>query len=207
LRPARDLVAIMQSMADFADLSGTLNTLAVDLTKIANDLRLLASGPRTGLDEIRLPALQPGSSIMPGKVNPVMPEMTNMVAFQVMGNHLTVTLAAQAGQLELNVMMPLIAHNLCFSIEILTNAVNALAIKCVRGITANAARCRDYAEKSVSIATALNPLIGYRKTAKLVQEAVARDVSFLKLALEKRLAEPQRLRKILDPTKLADPHR
>ena len=207
LRPARDLVAIMQSMADFTDLSGALNTLAVDVTKIASDLRLLASGPRTGLDEIRLPALQPGSSIMPGKVNPVIPEMTNMVAFQVMGNHLTVTLAAQAGQLELNVMMPLIAYNLCFSIEILTTATNALAVKCIRGITANAVRCRGYAEKSVSIATALNPLIGYQKTAKLVQEAIARDVSFLQLALEKRIADPQRLRQILDPARLAKPHR
>ncbi len=206
LRPAQDLVAIMQSMADFADLSGALNTLAVDLTKIANDLRLLASGPRTGWFEINLPALQPGSSIMPGKVNPVMPEMLNMVCYQVMGNHLTVTMAAQAGQLELNVMMPLIAHNLIFSLEILTHATNALATKCIGGITANVKRCRDYAEKSVSIATVLNPLIGYQKTAKLVQEAIARDVSFLDLALQHRIADPKRLRQMLDPARLAEPH-
>jgi len=151
--------------------------------------------------------LQPGSSIMPGKVNPVMPEMLNMVCYQVMGNHLTVTLAAQAGQLELNVMMPLIAHNLLFSIEILTNATTALGAKCIPGITADIKRCRDYAEKSVSIATALNPLIGYRKTAKLVQEAITNDVSFLELALQKRIADSKRLRKILSPAQLAEPHR
>src|SRR5882724_6419459 len=155
MRPARNLMAAMQSMAPFANLSGALRNLALDLIKIANDFRLMESGPKTGLGEINLPAMQPGSSIMPGKVNPVMAEMLNMVCFHVCGNDTAVAMAGQAGQLELNVMMPVIAYNLLQSIEIMTNAIQAFATKCIAGIVANQDRCRYFAENSIAIVTAL----------------------------------------------------
>ena len=203
VRPAEDLVEIMQNMADFLNASSALRLLAVDLIKIANDLRLLSSGPQTGLDEIVLPPVQPGSSIMPGKVNPVLCEMTNMVAFQVIGHDTALMMAAQAGQLELNVMMPLIAYTLLESTKLLTNACRMLTQRCVVGITANRERCLDYAERSVSLATALNPHIGYLKAAKIVKEAVRKRRSIREVAGEDTGLPPERLRKILDPHRLA----
>lgn len=171
-----NLFESMQSMADFVDLSASLRTLAITLTKIANDLRLLSSGPTTGLDEIRLPAVQPGSSIMPGKVNPVMAEMLNLVMYQVIGWDTTIMLAAQAGQLELNVMMPVIATNLFDMIELITNSVKVFDEKCVRGITANTTKLQQWLDYNPIIITTLNPVIGYKKGAELVSEALENHI-------------------------------
>jgi fumarate hydratase class II len=180
-----NLFESMQSMADPADFSASLRTLAITLTRVANDLRLLASGPATGLDEIRLPAVQPGSSIMPGKVNPVMAEMLNMTMFHVIGCDTTVSLAAQAGQLELNVMMPILAHNLFEMMQVIIGAVRAFTERCVLGITANRPRAEGWLARNAIIATALNPLIGYRAGADLVKEALRRDVSLKEVAIER----------------------
>jgi aspartate ammonia-lyase len=196
----------MQSMSDLAHVSGTLRITALDIIQISNDLRLLSSGPRTGLAEIALPALQPGSSIMPGKVNPVIPEMTNMVCFQVIGNDATIAMAVQAGQLELNVMMPVIAHNLLQSFEILTNAAGTLAEKCVRGITADAARARRYFESSVGLATVLNPVIGYEAAAKVAQESARTGESIVDVVRRKGLLTEEQLAKLFDPASLTEPH-
>lgn len=198
VRSSGNLFESMQSMADPADFSGALNTLAITLTRIANDLRLLASGPTTGLDEIRLPAVQPGSSIMPGKVNPVLAEMLNMACYQVMGDHLTVSLAAAAGQLELNVMMPIIAYNLFQMQEILINAVDAFTTKCVVAITANREKAEAWLAKSAVLVTALNPVIGYLKAAQVSKEAMARNVPIRQVVLEKGYLTPEQLDKILD---------
>jgi len=167
-----DLFESMQSMADMVHFSGAMRTLAQDLIRIANDFRLLSSGPSTGLDEIHLPAVQPGSSIMPGKVNPVMAEMLNMAMFQVMGNDATIALAGQAGQLELNVMMPVIGYNLFQSMDIIINAVDAFTERCVLGITANRQKAEFWLAKNAILVTALNPVIGYSKGAKVVMEAM-----------------------------------
>jgi len=183
-----NLFESMQSMADAAAFSASLRTLAVTLTRIANDFRLLASGPATGLDEIRLPAVQPGSSIMPGKVNPVLAEMLNMAMFHVQGCDHTVVLAAQAGQLELNVMMPIIAHNLFESMQVTIGAVRAFTEKCVRGLQANRARAEGWLEKNAIIVTALNPIIGYQEGARLVKEALASDRTVRQVAMEKAAA-------------------
>ena len=183
-----NLFESMQSMADAADFSASLRTLAITLTRIANDFRLLASGPSTGLDEIRLPALQPGSSIMPGKVNPVQAEMLNMAMFHVQGCDLTVSLAAQAGQLELNVMMPIIAHNLFESMQVLIGAVRTFTETGVRGLQANRQKAEGWLEKNAIIVTALNPLIGYAAGAKLVKEALASGQTVRQLAIEKARA-------------------
>jgi fumarate hydratase, class II len=180
-----DLFERMQSMADVADFSGTLRTLAITMTRIANDFRLLASGPATGLDEIHLPAVQPGSSIMPGKVNPVMAEMMNMAMFQVQGCDHVIALAAQAGQLELNVMMPIIAHNVFEMMQIMINAVRAFTDRCVVGIAANQSKAEGWLARNAIIVTALNPLIGYSAGALLVKEATARGTTISELALEK----------------------
>src|SRR5215510_14852936 len=161
----------MQSMAPFVRVSNDLRGFALDLTRIVNDLRLRASGPTTGINEIVLSAVQPVFSIMPGKVNPVIPEMTNMVCYQVLGYDTTVAYAAQAGQLELNVMMPVIAHNLLRALALLTPTLNVLRTKCVDGIAANEEVARRYFERSISIATALNPYIGYAKAAEVAKEA------------------------------------
>ena len=203
VKPAGDLVEIMQNMTDFLNTSGSLRLLAVDLIKICNDLRLLSSGPQTGLDELVLPAIQPGSSIMPGKVNPVLCEMTTMVAFQVIGHDTALMMAAQAGQLELNVMMPLIAHALLESVKLLTAACHVFGRRCVDGITANRERCLEYAEKTVSLATALNPYIGYLKAAKIVKEAVRERRPIREVAEKLSGLPPQKLKKILDPHRLA----
>jgi fumarate hydratase class II len=185
VRSSGNLFESMQSMADLADLSASLNTLCVTLTRIANDLRLLASGPTTGLDEIRLPAVQPGSSIMPGKVNPVLAEMLNMACYHVMGNNLTVQLATAAGQLELNVMMPIIGYDLFESMDVLTNAVRAFTDKCVVGIKANREKAEGWLSKNVIIVTALNPVIGYLKGAEIAKEAMARNMSVRDICAEK----------------------
>lgn len=193
-----NLFEATQSMGDFASLSSSLKNLALEIIRVANDLRLLSSGPRTGLAEIALPAVQPGSSIMPGKVNPVMAEAINMVAFQVCGNDHAVTMAVQAGQMELNVMMPLINHNILSSLEILKNGMNLLAKRCIDGITANEERCRDYAEKTVGLATFLNTRIGYYKAAEVSKEAVERGISVREVAIEKGLITKEEIDKIFE---------
>ena len=203
-KQARNYFEAMQSMAGASSLSGALRNLALDITRIANDLRLLSSGPRTGFAEIRLPAVQPGSSIMPGKVNPSILEMVNMVSFQVIGLDTTVAYATQAGQLELNVMMPVIGFNLTFALEIYRNALHVLRVKCVDGIEADEAVCKDFAEKSVSIVTALTPHIGYSKAAEVVKEAVGKNKSIRAVLLEKKLVEEKLLNEILDPYKLTE---
>jgi fumarate hydratase class II len=188
LYPSDDLFESMQSMADAADFSASLRTLAVTLTRVANDFRLLASGPSTGLDELRLPAVQPGSSIMPGKVNPVMAEMLNMAMFHVQGCDLTISLAAQAGQLELNVMMPVIAHNLFEAMQVMIGAVRAFTEKCVVGLQANRAKAEGWLGRNAIVVTALNPLIGYAAGAALVKEALSRELTIGEVALEKVMA-------------------
>ncbi len=204
LSPADKLFHLMQSMADFAGISGELKNLALELIKICNDLRLLASGPRTGLAEIVLPPVQPGSSIMPGKVNPVMAEMLNMVCFQVAGNDLTVSMASQAGQLELNVMMPVIVHNILSSTRILTNGGNAFCRRCVKGISANPERCLEYMHRSVALVTALAPYIGYQEAAKLAKESECSGKSVYDLALEKKILSAEQLREVLSPRRLTN---
>jgi aspartate ammonia-lyase len=197
LQPSANLFHSMQSMADFVSFSAELKNLALELTKICNDLRLLASGPRTGLAEINLPPVQPGSSIMPGKVNPVMAEMLNMVCFQVVGNDLTVSLASQAGQLELNVMMPVIIHNLLTSLGILTNGIRTFTRRCLAGITADRERCRRYMQQSVALATVFSPYIGYKRAAALAKEAEASGKNVYELAVEKKILPEEKIREIL----------
>jgi len=198
LREGKDRVQLMQSLGDAAAFSGALRTYAADLGKIAGDLRLLASGPRTGFAEILLPAVQPGSSIMPGKVNPSIPEMVNQVCFQVIGNDVTVSTAAEAGQLELNVMMPVIAHNILMSMMILSNATRVLAERCVEGIAADAAQSAHWLERSPALVTALAPKIGYAEAAKLAKEAVAKNVTVRQLVIEKGLLKGKELDEVLD---------
>jgi aspartate ammonia-lyase len=198
LRVGEDRVQLMQSMGDAAAFSGALRTYALDLNKIANDIRLLASGPRTGLNEIILPAVQPGSSIMPGKVNPSIAEMVNMVCYQVLGNDLTVAMAAEAGQLELNVMMPVIAHNLLYAMEILTNASRVFAERCIEGIQANEEQCAYWLERSPALVTALAPKIGYAEAAKLAKEALAKNVTVRELIREKGILNEKELEEVLD---------
>src|SRR5512143_2685783 len=205
LRVSPNLFYSMQSQNAILLAASALRCIAVDLIRIANDLRLLSSGPLTGLSEITLPAVQPGSSIMPGKVNPVMAEMLDMVCFQVCGNDHTIEMAAQAGQLELNVMMPVMAHNLLSSAEILTNAVGVFTEFCVKGIVANEKRCRDYVDKSLGLATALNPFIGYMKAAEVAKEALKTGKSVYEVALSKGYMSEEELKKALDPMKLTEP--
>jgi aspartate ammonia-lyase len=183
-----NLFESMQSQADAADFSASMRTLAITLVRIANDVRLLASGPSTGLDELKLPAVQPGSSIMPGKVNPVLAEMLDMAMFHIQGCDLTVSLAAQAGQLELNVMMPIIAHNLFEMMQVMIGAIQAFTEKLVRGMQANREKAEGWLEKNAIVATALNPLIGYNAGAKLVKEALATGRTVRQVAVEKASA-------------------
>jgi aspartate ammonia-lyase len=179
-------------------VSGSLRGLALELTRIANDLRLLSSGPATGLAEIVLPAVQPGSSIMPAKINPVMAECLNMIAFQIMGNDTAVALAVQAGQLELNVMMPLIAHNLLQNFRLLINFLPVFQKKCVDDIKAIPVRCEDYAYRSTAMGTIFNPVLGYMKTAELVKEALQERKTVVELVREKNLIPEKELQKLLD---------
>ncbi|MBI2841375.1 MAG: aspartate ammonia-lyase [Acidobacteria bacterium] len=198
LRSSGNLFESMQSMADPADFSASLRTLTITLMRIANDIRLLASGPATGLDEIRLPVVQPGSSIMPGKVNPVMAEMMNMVCFHVQGCDVAVAMAAQSGQLELNVCMPVIAHNLFEMMHVLIGAVTAFAEKCVSGIEANAEKARAWLDRNAILITALNPVIGYLKGAEIAKEAMATGRTIREIVLEKGLLPADELDRILD---------
>jgi aspartate ammonia-lyase len=187
------------------ELSGSVRNLAQDLIRISNDIRLLGSGPKTGLYEIHLPAVQPGSSIMPGKVNPVMAEMMDMVCFQVIGCDTTILMAAQAGQLELNVMMPVVAFNLLHEIEILGKAIAAFTEFCARGIAANPERCRMYAEGSMSIVTVLNPHIGYAKAAEIAKEYLASGKPIRSLVLEKGLMSPEKLEEVFNLSGMTEP--
>jgi len=205
LREGKDRVQLMQSMGDFAAFSALGRTYAGDLAKIADDVRLLSSGPRTGLAEIAVPAVQPGSSIMPGKVNPSIAEMVDMVCFQVMGNDHAVGLAAQRGELELNVMMPVIAHNLLFSMGILTQASRTLAQRCVVGITADEAQCSYWLERSPAIVTALAPMIGYAEAAELAKEAVERNMNVRELVAEKGILPAEQLAQVLDLRAMTEP--
>jgi aspartate ammonia-lyase len=204
LRTGGNRIQLMQSMGDIAAFSATLRGLAVEISKIASDLRLLASGPRTGLDEIVLPAVQPGSSIMPGKVNPSVPEMVNQVCFQVIGNDTTVAIAAEHGQLELNVMMPVIAHNVQFSMTILTNAVRVLDEKCVSGIIAVEEQAAYWVERSAALSTALAPYIGYAKAAELAKESVKTGESIRELAKRKKVLPAAELDRVLDLKRMTD---
>jgi fumarate hydratase class II len=194
----------MQSMADPVHFSGALRTLAQDLTRIANDIRLLSSGPSTGLAEIRLPAVQPGSSIMPGKVNPVLAEMLNMAMFQVIGNDLTILMAGQAGQLELNVMMPIIAYNLFQSMDIIINSVKAFTEKCVRGIGGNAEKAKGWLAKNAILVTALNPVIGYLKGAEVAKEAMETGRTVREVVVEKGYLTPEEADRHLDVRSLTE---
>jgi fumarate hydratase class II len=204
-RMADDYFEAMQSLRPFVELSGAIRNLAQDLIRIANDLRLLNSGPKTGLAEIVLPPVQPGSSIMPGKVNPVIAEMLNMVCFQALGCDGTILMAAQAGQLELNVMMPVVAFNLLYEIEILMNAIDVFALKCVAGIQAHQARCRDYAEASMSIVTALNPHLGYERAAEIAREYINSDKSVRQIVKEKGLLSEETINEVFDLRGLTEP--
>lgn len=187
--------------------SSALKRLAVKLSKICNDLRLLSSGPRCGLGEINLPPMQPGSSIMPGKVNPVIPEVVNQVAFKVIGNDLTVTIAAEAGQLELNVMEPIIVHSLFESIDMLINAMNTLREKCIVGITANVETCRRMVYNSIGLVTALNPYLGYETSTELAREALETGKGIYDLVLERKLMSKDELDNVLRPENMVKPRK
>ncbi|AEE90834.1 aspartate ammonia-lyase (aspartase) [Tepidanaerobacter acetatoxydans Re1] len=205
LRKAVNLIDATQNTDVLAAFSSTLKILAINLSKIANDLRLMSSGPRAGIAEIKLPAMQPGSSIMPGKVNPVIPEVVNQVAFQVIGNDHTISLAVEAGQLELNAMEPVITYNLLQSIEILTNAIKTFREKCIVGITANRERCQEMVEKSVGIITALIPHIGYEKASQLAKEIAASDETVPELIAKKNLLPQNVINNVLSPKAMTEP--
>ncbi|HEX5838838.1 MAG TPA: aspartate ammonia-lyase [Anaerolineales bacterium] len=202
---AEDLVEATQDAGAYVQLSGVLKRVATKLSKICNDLRLLSSGPRAGLHEINLPAMAPGSSIMPGKVNPIIPEVVNQVAFEVIGNDITVTLAAEAGQLELNVMEPVIAYNLFTSLDMLGRACRTLAERCVAGITANREVCRQMVENSIGLVTALNPYIGYEKSTLVADEALKSGRSVYEIVLEKGYLSKNQLDDILSPENMTRP--
>ncbi|MBD3386231.1 aspartate ammonia-lyase [candidate division KSB1 bacterium] len=205
LESSPNLFEAMQSMRPFAAFSGSLRELALELIRIANDFRLLGSGPNTGLYELILPPVQPGSSIMPGKVNPVMAEMLNMVAFQVVGNDTTVAMAAQAGQLELNVMMPVIIHNILQSMTILTNALKAFTERGVTGIKANKKTCLAYFGKSLGLATVLNVIVGYEKAAKIMQTAQEQDKTVLQVVKENGSLSDREIEQVFSAEKLTKP--
>ena len=205
LKASENLFESMQSLRPFANFSASLRNLALELTRIANDLRLLSSGPNTGLNEIVLPAVQPGSSIMPGKVNPVMAEMLNMVCFQVIGHDATVALAVQAGQLELNVMMPVVIHNILSAMHILTNALTVFEAKCVTGIEANQEKCREYFGKSLGLATVLNSLIGYDGAARVMKQALREKKTVLQVIEENSILTKDQIEKIFAPEHLTQP--
>jgi aspartate ammonia-lyase len=204
LRVGADRIQLMQSMGDPAAFSASLRGLAIDLSKIASDLRLMVSGPRTGLDEISLPAVQPGSSMMPGKINPSIPEMVNQVCFQVIGCDTTVAISAEHGQLELNVMMPVIAHNILLSMLILTNAITALCTRCVVGITANDAMCQYWVERSAALATALMPQIGYARAAEISKRSVAEGVLIRELVTRDAIIPADQIDGVLDLRKMTE---
>src|ERR687895_322758 len=204
LREGQDRVQLMQSMGDVAAFSAALRVLAIDLSKISSDLRLMVMGPRTGIDEIKLPAVQPGSSIMPGKINPSIPEMVNQVCYQVMGCDTTVSIAAEHGQLELNVMMPVIAFNVLLAERILTNAAAVLAERCVRGIEANREMCEYWVERSAALATALAPHVGYARAAELSKQSVKEGVLIRDMVRRDGILPPDQIDEVLDLRKMTD---
>ena len=204
LRVGEDRIQLMQSMGDAAAFSASLRGLAIDLSKIVSDLRLMVSGPRTGLDEIVLPAVQPGSSMMPGKINPSIPEMVNQVCFQVIGCDTTVAISAEHGQLELNVMMPVIAHNILLSMMILTNAIDTLHQRCVAGITANEAMCHYWVERSAALATALMPQIGYARAAEISKRSVKEGVLIRELVTRDAVIPADQIAGVLDLRKMTE---
>ena len=199
------MVDATQNTDELAEFSGTLKVSALALSKIANDLRLMASGPKCGLNELLLPAMQPGSSIMPGKVNPVIPETMNQVAFQVCGNDMVISLAVEAGQFELNVMDPVIAYNLFHSLTILTNAVNTLNLKCVQHIKANVEHCHSMIDASVGVVTALLPHIGYEQSSLIAKEALGSGKTVKEIVIQKGLLTEEQLDVILSPGEMTQP--
>ena len=205
LKQAEDLREIMQSQSAVAEVSAALRNLALDLIRISNDLRLISSGPTSGLAEIRLPAIVEGSSIMPGKINPSILEMLGMVSFQVVGNDLTISMAVQAGQLELNVMMPVMAFNILFSIEILTNAIHQTRIRCIEGIEADEKKCKHYADTTLGLATILNPIIGYKKAAEIVNRALKEEKTILAVIRENKILSEEDIMRLLNPVKMTKP--
>lgn len=204
---APNMIEATNDTGAFVMYSSAIKRLAIKLSKICSDLRLLSSGPRTGINEINLPRMQPGSSIMPGKVNPVIPEVVNQIAYKVMGNDLTVSLAAEAGQLELNVMEPIIVHSLFESIEMLINGMNTLRDKCIVGITANEERCRELVLNSIGLVTALNPYLGYEASTELAKTALETGRGIYELVLEKGLMSKEELDRILSPENMLKPHK
>src|SRR4051812_13180240 len=201
-----NLIEATQDAGSFVQLSGVLKRIAVKLSKTCNDLRLLSSGPRAGIGEIALPAVQAGSSIMPGKVNPVIPEVVNQVAFEVIGNDITVTMAAEAGQLQLNAFEPIIAHSLFKSLSHLAAGCRTLAERCVKGITANAARARFLLDESTALVTALTPILGYARSAEIAREALATGARVYDLLLAKNVMSREQLEQVLEPERLTKPH-
>lgn len=202
---AADLIDSTQNLDSFVAVSGAVKTCAVTLSKIANDLRLMSSGPRAGLGEINLPAMQNGSSIMPGKVNPVIPEVVNQVSFNVIGNDVTITMAAEAGQLELNAFEPIIFYNLFQSIDTLGFATETFVDNCVTGITANEERCRELVENSVGIVTTLAPVIGYQRAADIAKKALKQNRPVREIILEEKIMEAEELSRVLDPVSMTEP--
>jgi len=201
---ADDLIDATQNLDSFVSVSSALKTCAVDLSKIANDLRLLSSGPKTGFGEINLPPMQNGSSIMPGKINPVIPEVVSQVAFNIIGNDATITMAAEAGQLELNAFEPVLFYNIFESIETLTGAVKTFTDNCILGITANDKRCEDLVNSSVGIVTALCPYIGYKKSSEIAKKSLKTNVPVKELILKEGLIDEKDIDRILDPYKLTE---
>lgn len=207
LKQADDLIDATQNLDGFVSVSGVLKTCAVDISKISNDLRLMSSGPRTGLSEINLPARQNGSSIMPGKINPVIPEVVSQVAYLIIGHDYTITMATEAGQLELNAFEPVLFHHLFESIDTLKEAAATLTKHCITGITANKGQCEEYIEKSVGISTALCPYIGYAKSAEIAKKSLKTGISVKELVLEEGLLKEEELKEILKPEKMTQPMR
>lgn len=205
LSQAEDLVGATQNLDGFVAVSGALKTCAVNLSKISNDLRLMSSGPRTGFGEINLPSKQNGSSIMPGKVNPVIPEVMSQISFNIIGNDMTITMAAEAGQLELNAFEPVVFYNLFQSIETLGRGVNTLTDNCIVGITANKERCKELVENSVGIVTSLCPHVGYKKAASIAKKAIKTGESVRKLILDEGLLNEKELNEILNPVAMTEP--
>lgn len=205
LKQAEDLIDATQNLDSFVAVSAAIKTAAVNLSKMSNDLRLMSSGPRTGFEEINLPPKQNGSSIMPGKVNPVIPEVMNQVAFNIIGNDITITMAAESGQLELNAFEPVIFYNLFESIETLANGVNTLTLNCIEGITANRERCKSLVDNSVGLVTAICPHIGYQRAAMIAKTAINTGESVKKIILKEGILKESELNKILDPVSMTRP--
>lgn len=205
LKQAEDLIDATQNLDGFVSVSAAIKTCAVNLSKMSNDLRLMSSGPRTGFEEINLPPKQNGSSIMPGKVNPVIPEVMSQVAFNIIGNDITITMAAEAGQLELNAFEPIIFYNLFESIETLANGINTLTYNCIEGITANRERCKNLVDNSVGVVTAICPHVGYQKAAEIAKTAIKTGESVRKIIVKEGILKESELNKILDPISMTEP--